>query len=107
MKIRQIQAEAKANFSRFNPSSSKGFYESYFIRANHPSEKRAFWIRHTVFAPKDQPDKNMGELWAIYFDGDNIYPAKAEFSIEDCKFPNKHFYVQLEDNFINSAQAEG
>ncbi len=107
MNIKQIQAEAKVNFSRFDPSSNKGFYESYFIRANHPSEKRAFWIRYTVFAPTDEPHKNMGELWAIYFDGENIHPAKAEFPIERCKFPNKNFYVELEDNFINSAQAEG
>lgn len=107
MNIKLIQAEAKANFSRFKPSSSKGFYESYFIRANHPTEKRAFWIRYTVFAPKDQPQRNMGELWAIYFDGDEIYPTKAEFPIDDCKFPNKNFFVELQDNVINSAKAEG
>jgi hypothetical protein len=107
MKTRLIQAEAKANFSRFNPTSDKGFYESYFIRANHPTEKQAFWIRYTVFSPKESPEKNMGELWAIYFDGKDIYPAKTEFPIENCKFPNKHFYVEIGDNILNSAQARG
>lgn len=107
MDIRQIQAEAKVNFSRFNPDSTKGFYESYFIRANHPTQKQAFWIRYTIFAPKDQPHRNMGELWAIYFDGDNIYPAKTEFPLDECKFPNKNFHVELGDNFINSAHSEG
>ena len=107
MKIQQIQAEAKANFSRFNPGSSKGFYESYFIRANHPTEKQAFWIRYTIFAPKDEPQNNIGELWFIYFDGKEIHPAKAEFPIENCSFPNKNFYVELQDNILNSARAEG
>jgi len=107
MKIQAIQTAAKVNFSRFKPNSNKGFYESYFIRANHPTEKKAFWIRYTVFAPKDRPQDNKGELWAIYFEGDNIYPAKVEFPIEECQFPRKHFFVKIADNFINNAQAEG
>ena len=24
-------------------------YESYFIRANHPTKPQAFWIRYTLF----------------------------------------------------------
>lgn len=107
MKIQAIQTIAKVNFSRFKPQSNKGFYESYFIRGNHPSEKKAFWIRYTVFAPKDRPQENMGELWFVYFDGNKIYPAKQEFPIEMCKFPRKHFFVELGANFINSAQAQG
>lgn len=50
-------------------TSGKGHYESYFIRANHPSEAKAFWVRYTIFAPKEgsQP---MTEMWAIFFDAE-------------------------------------
>jgi hypothetical protein len=25
-----------------------GHYESYFVKAHHPTEPKAFWLRHTV-----------------------------------------------------------
>jgi len=107
MKIQEIQAVAKANFSRFNPNSTKGFYESFFVRANHPTKRQAFWIRYTLFAPKGLPHKRLGELWGIFFDQDQIYPFKKELPLENCQFPNKHFYVKVGDSSINSANAVG
>lgn len=50
--------------------SARGHYESYFQRANHPSRPLAFWIRYTVFSPKGRPQDAVGELWAIWFDGE-------------------------------------
>jgi hypothetical protein len=76
------------NSSRFTPGDSRGFYESYFQRANHPSRPLAFWIRYTVFAPAGRPDAACGELWAIYFDGetDRIAAVKETFPIAECSF---------------------
>ena len=48
---------------------SQGHYESYFQRANHPSEPRAFWIRYSIFSPKGRPRDAFGERLAIYFAG--------------------------------------
>lgn len=76
------------NGSRFRPGDPRGFYESYFQRANHSSRPLAFWIRYTVFCPEDRPDQACGELWAIYFDGekDRITAVKEVVPISECSF---------------------
>lgn len=107
MNIRQTQINAKVNFSRYRPDSNQGFYESYFIRANHPNQKQAFWMRYTLFIPKEKHRVPMGELWAVYFDRTNIIPYKEELPLHHCQFPSKHFYVQLGNNTLNSANAQG
>lgn len=107
MSIRFKKAAAQANFSRFQPLSDKGFYESFFIRANHPTLPQAFWIRYTLFCPVGRPDKRMGELWAIFFDGEDITTSKEEFPIQDCNFPDTHFTVSVGNSTINSKTAVG
>lgn len=74
--------------SRFRRGDQGGFYESYFQRANHPDRPLAFWIRYTVFCPRGRPDQAVGELWAIYFDGDTgrITAVKEVVPISDCHF---------------------
>ena len=72
---------ADFNHSRFVPGTTAGFYESYFQRANHATRPLAFWIRYTIFCPKGRPADAIGELWAVYFDGErNRHTvAKSEF----------------------------
>ena len=69
------------NHARFQPGTAAGFYESYFQRANHPTRPLAFWIRYTIFCPKGRPQDAIGELWAIWFDGEHKRHtvAKSEF----------------------------
>lgn len=59
------------NHSRYQPGTAAGFYESYFQRANHPARPLAFWIRYTIFSPKGRPNDALGELWAVWFDGES------------------------------------
>ena len=70
--------------ARYRPGESRGHYESWFLRANHPTRKVAFWIRYTIFAPQGRPQDAIGELWAIHFDGERrlIRAAKSEIPIE-------------------------
>jgi hypothetical protein len=43
-----------------------GHYESYYVRAVHPSEPLGVWIRYTVLiAPGSEP---VGQLWCTVFD---------------------------------------
>lgn len=107
MNTRTQKAAALANFSRFNPGSSKGFYESFFVRANHPDKAKAFWIRYTLFSPQNRPEDSIAELWVIYFDGASIYPSKSEFPLANCSFPRKNFEINIEGNYLNSAKATG
>jgi len=69
------------NHSRYTPGTPDGFYESYFQRANHPTRPLAFWIRYTIFSPKGRPQDAIGELWAVWFDGERRAHAvaKSEF----------------------------
>jgi hypothetical protein len=74
------------NRCRFDPDSAAGHYESYFLRANHPERALAFWIRYTFFSPKGRPQDSVGEMWAVYFDGErkSISAAKDCFPLSAC-----------------------
>jgi hypothetical protein len=74
--------------ARYRPGQSRGHYESWFLRANHPTRSAAFWIRYTIFAPHGRPQDAIGELWAVHFDGERrlIRVAKSEIPIGDCQF---------------------
>ena len=45
----------QVNWSRFDPSTSDGCYESYYLRGNHPTRPLAFWIRYTNIRPDGRP----------------------------------------------------
>jgi len=50
-----------------------GGYESYYLKAAHPSEPKAVWIRHTVHKrPGADPT---GSLWCTFFDRDAAPPV--------------------------------
>ncbi|CUI05849.1 hypothetical protein [Massilia antarctica] len=75
-----------ANRCRFVPGSRAGHYESYFLRANEAGRARAFWIRYTFFSPAGQPQQAVGEVWAVFFDGERrrIVAVKNQFALGDC-----------------------
>lgn len=102
-------AEQSCNAGVFDPSTRGGHYESYFQRANHPSRPLAFWQRFTVFSPKGAPERAIGELWAIYFDGEtgkNV-AVKSEFPIADCIWRRDGFGVRIADAELNPGQLRG
>lgn len=96
------------NHARFQ-GQPYGHYESYFLRANHPSRPLAFWIRYTIFSPKDHPDNAMGELWAIFFNGetDHHQAVKQEFPLSECKFDTSTFDVRVGNSTLRPFFAQG
>lgn len=88
--------------SRFRAQDQGGFYESYFQRANHPDRPLAFWIRYTVFSPRGRPHEARGELWAVYFDGENErnVAVKASVPIADCSFSPSQLDVHIGDSTL-------
>jgi hypothetical protein len=68
--------------------TGSGHYESWFVRANHPTRPLGFWLRHTIYAPAAAPDEAQGELWAIWFDGEHgrIVAARSEHPAAGCRF---------------------
>lgn len=97
------------NASRFKPEDAGGFYESYFQRANHPSRPLAFWIRYTVFSPRQRPESARGELWAIYFDGERsrIVAVKETFPIAECHFSPTHLDVHVGQATLSDGELHG
>lgn len=101
------------NHARFC-GQAEGHYESFFLRANHPSRPLAFWIRYTIFCPKGRAGDAMGELWAVFFDGESgrHVVAKQEYPLAACVFDSSAFRVgvgeaTLGPNRLRGAVASG
>lgn len=71
------------NASRLPIRGDKGHYESWFLRANHPTEPKALWLRHTFFRPAGHPEAACGELWAAWFD-EKVTGVRQELPLGRC-----------------------
>ncbi len=107
MNIQLEKAKAQANNLRFRQNSLKGHYESYFLRANHPTRKEAFWIRYTVFSPKNARDKSIGEVWAVYFNESEHFAAKKEVPLTKCILNNTYFEISIDNCNLRSNKTTG
>lgn len=99
---------AQVNLARYHGQAA-GHYESFFQRANHPARPLAFWIRYTIFSPQGRPEDAIGELWAVFFDGEtNRHTAlKQEFPIGDCAFGTAEFRVRVGDAELGPQRLQG
>jgi hypothetical protein len=99
----------EVNFARYQPGQKNGHYESFFQRANHRSRPIAFWIRYTLFSPNDRPEDALGELWAIFFDGEtgNHVAVKREVPFHRCIFRSDAFFVQVADATLEQGRLRG
>lgn len=97
------------NRARFPQGRSSGFYESYFLRANHPTRALAFWIRYTSFCPAARPGEARGELWAIYFDGESnaIAAAKQTVPLANCEFSPSELNVRIGSATLDAERLRG
>lgn len=102
-------ARAAANHTRYEPGQKKGHYESFFMRGNHPSRPLAFWIRYTIFSPDKRPEDAIGELWAIYFDGESgrHTAAKTEVPFSSCGFSRSSLDVTVGESSLSRGKMKG
>ncbi len=106
----QLEAACRqVNFSRYRPGQAEGHYESFFVRANHPMRPLAFWIRYTLFSPRQHPEKALGELWAIVFDGETgrHVAVKKEVPFRQCTFKTSEFFVAVDDAQLEPDRLHG
>lgn len=98
----------QVNFTRYH-RQPQGHYESFFQRANHPTRPLAFWIRYTIFSPKDRPNNALGELWAIFFNGEtgSHVAVKKEVPLQQCTFRPAEFFVEIDDAQLKPGQLHG
>lgn len=109
MNSRSTEVNSNKNACKFDDKNNKGHYESYFLRANHPEKAQAFWIRYTLFSPKNNPENTIGELWGAFFDGENnnVIASKNEFPIAECDFSNKTIDVKIGSATLKSGSLVG
>lgn len=108
--LQDTQAQRLAwNRCRDVAGSAAGHYESWFQRANHPTRALAFWIRYTIFRPQGRPADAVGELWAIFFDGEHgrITGVKEEVAIADCRFGPIGIDVRIGSAVLGGDSLEG
>src|SRR5262245_3397373 len=98
----------RVNFTRYR-AQPEGHYESFFLRANHPARPLALWIRYTIFSPEGRPHDAIGELWALFFDGErnSHAAAKQEHPFSDCDFDTASFGVRVGSASLQAGGAEG
>jgi hypothetical protein len=98
----------QVNLTRYH-SQTQGHYESFFLRANHPNRPLAFWIRYTLFSPKDHAENNIGELWATFFNGETNQHivVKQEYPLADCYFDTTDFNIQIGNAKLSSRLFQG
>jgi hypothetical protein len=68
---------------------SGGHYESFYLRANHPTRPLAFWLRYTIFSAQTEGPKE-GELWAVVFDGETKTEPEREGRGAARRVPVRH-----------------
>jgi hypothetical protein len=97
------------NASQFDRASSTGFYESYFLRGNHPTRPQAFWIRYTLFSPKGDAERTEGQLWAVYFDGEagTRVAVKQRTPLSDCVFSAEDLQVRIGEAVLDASRVTG
>ncbi len=98
----------RVNFTRYR-GQPEGHYESFFLRANHPRRPQAFWVRYTIFSAKGRPRDAIGELWALFFDGErnSHAAAKQEHPFSNCDFDTSSFRVRVGSATLQAGRAEG
>lgn len=97
------------NGARWLAGDPKGHYESWFCRANHPTRPLAFWIRYTIFSPKGRPKEAIGELWAMWFDGDakRVVAVKEERPVKECSFAKSNLAARIGDATLDGGALSG
>lgn len=102
-------ARVQVNVTRYRPGQQAGHYESFFQRANHPSRPLAFWIRYTIFSPHRRPGAAVGELWAIYFDGETgrHVAVTRKVPLGQCHFDGARFAARVAESMLESGLMRG
>jgi hypothetical protein len=98
-------SELRAARSPAAKEAGKPLYESYFVRANHPSEDKALWVRYTTYLPKSGAPE--AELWAMLFDGERVVAGKNEIPFGEAEFDATQMAVTMPQGKLSDGHCEG
>jgi hypothetical protein len=83
---------------------SGGHYESFYLRASHPTEPLGVWIRHTIHKPPD--GDATGSVWFTLFEADGPQASKLTVGPEAVDVPDGG-YVRVGESTISPGRAVG
>lgn len=82
----------------------RGHYESYYVKACHPTEPAAVWIRYTVHKrPGEEPK---GSLWSTVFDAATGPPKTAKITLPHPSAEGDAF-LSVGESFIRNGSLRG
>ncbi len=83
------------------------YYESRFIRANHPDRPQALWLRETLLLTS--AGAASADVWVMVFDPDGAgnRALKQPYPIEDAEFVTDPWTVRIGDTTLDDARARG
>ena len=88
---------------RFDDKQKKGHYESYFLRANHPTKKQALWLRYTIFSSANKNEVVLAELWGAFFNNDSVIAIQQDIALTECDFTNTKEHLKISNSFLKLA----
>ncbi|HEX8855378.1 MAG TPA: hypothetical protein VF752_07230 [Thermoleophilaceae bacterium] len=81
-----------------------GRYESFYLKASHPTEPLGFWIRHTVHKrPGSEPK---GSLWFVLFTADAQHASKTTLPASEVG-ASEGEYIHIGDSVLTPGRARG
>jgi hypothetical protein len=89
------------------PRLKAPYYESRFIRANHPDRPQALWLRETVLLTTGGAES--ADVWVMIFDPDGAgnWALKQPHQIEDAEFRTDEWTVRIGETTLDDNVARG
>jgi hypothetical protein len=82
----------------------RGHYESFYLRASHPSEPLGAWIRHTIHKPPGE--EATGSVWFTLFEAGGPRASKLTVGADRLSVPDGG-YIRVGDAEIAPGRATG
>jgi hypothetical protein len=93
---------------KYDPRSSRGHIESWFLKANDPTGRRALWLRWTIWASARPPGRALAEVWAIAFGARGGHLAtKSSVPFEQARFSSGGLDVAIDGCTLTPDSARG
>ena len=84
--------------------AGKGHYESFYLKACHPSEPLGVWIRYTVH--KHSAQEPQGSIWFTLFDGTGDGPQASKVTSPEVSAP-ADTYIRIADSTFEDGRVSG
>ncbi|WP_179471816.1 hypothetical protein [Mycolicibacterium vinylchloridicum] len=83
------------------------YYESRFIRANHPDRAQAIWLRWTLLLPV--PGEAAADVWVMLFDPDGAgnRAVKVPHPLTEADYLSDPWSARIADTVIDDVHARG